>query len=254
MLCGQHIAVVVPALNEERHIASVIATMPGFVDRIWVVDDGSVDGTAACALRMTDRRLKVLHHAKTRGVGAALRTGYLAAFAAGADVVAVMGGDAQMDPRDLRSLVEPVATGIADYSKGNRLQHKDARRHMPMMRWIGNHLLSRMTRVATGLSMMDSQCGYTALSRTGVARMPMAQLWHGYGYPNDLLGWVAIAKLRVVDVPVQPLYGDEVSGIRIHHALALIPALLLRVMLRRALFACSTRARIRKLVQVAGRW
>ena len=254
MLRGLHIGVVVPALNEERHIAAVIDTMPAFVDRIWVVDDGSDDDTGKRALQRGDIRVEVLRHPRTLGVGAALQTGYAAAFEGGADVVAVMAGDGQMHPDDLLPLLQPVIMGTADYSKGDRLRHIDVRRRMPVARWLGNHLLSRFTRIATGLSAMDSQCGYTALSKAGAERLPMTSLWRGYGYPNDLLGWMAIAGLRVVDVPVRPLYRDELSGIRWRHALALIPALLLRVMVRRALYALRTRAGIRDLAQVAGRW
>jgi glycosyltransferase involved in cell wall biosynthesis len=252
MLRGLHIAVVVPALNEERHITAVIQTMPAFVDRIWVVDDGSRDTTSERALRSGDHRVEVLRHDRTLGVGAALRTGYAAAFSAGADAVAVMAGDAQMDPSDLLPLLEPVVSGVADYSKGNRLSHSDVRRRMPVMRWLGNHVLSHLTRLVTGLSTMDSQCGFTALSKAGAEHLPMSELWHGYGYPNDLLGWIAIVGLRVVDVPVRPIYGEEVSGIRLRHALALIPALLLRVGLRRALHALRARDRTRELAQITG--
>src|SRR4051794_41870094 len=98
MLGEAQIAVIVPAYNEELHIAGVLRVMPCFVDRILVVDDGSADCTADAARSVGDPRVQVLTHAQNRGVGAALKTGYRAAFDAGADVVAVMAGGGPTPP------------------------------------------------------------------------------------------------------------------------------------------------------------
>src|SRR5262245_32094575 len=122
MFRGQTVAVVVPAFNERDKIAATIRSIPGFVDHLIVVDDGSVDGTVAVARRQAARRrgaVEVLEHPANRGVGAAIATGYKRALALGAQVVAVMAGDGQMDPADLPRLLEPVVEGRADYAKGN---------------------------------------------------------------------------------------------------------------------------------------
>jgi hypothetical protein len=105
---------------------------------------------------------------------------------------------------------------------------------MPLSRFAGNHVLSALTRVATGFSVRDSQCGYTVIGQRALSALPLDALWEGYGYPNDLLGWLRLSGARVRDVVVRPLYGDEQSGIRLRHALLVIPFLLLRVWLRRA--------------------
>src|ERR1017187_5997857 len=120
MFKGHRVAVVVPAFNEACKIARTLRSIPGFVDQVIVVDDASADGTGRIAQRSQRRGLVVLRHDCNRGVGAAIATGYAAAFAAGADVSAVMAGDSQMDPADLLVLIEPVVSGRADYAKGNR--------------------------------------------------------------------------------------------------------------------------------------
>jgi dolichol-phosphate mannosyltransferase len=227
------VAVVVPAFNEERLIARTLRTLPPFVSHVVVVDDASTDRTAETALALGDARVEVIRHACNRGVGAAITTGYRAAFARGAEVCAVMAGDAQMDPDDLLVLIAPVLRGELDYAKGDRLSYPHARRHMPLPRWLGNGLLSRVTQLATGLPIRDSQCGYTALSRAAAAALPLEQLWPRYGYPNDLLGMLAERELRVGEVVVRPVYGDEISGIGLRHALFVVPYVLLRVLLRR---------------------
>lgn len=233
MLDGSQIAVVVPAYNERTRIANTLRSIPAYVDRVIVVDDGSRDGTSDAAAAVADERVDVVRHATNRGVGAALSTGYTRAFELGADVAVVMAGDGQMHPDDLRGLLAPLTTGLADYAKGDRLSHPEAFARMPLSRYLGNQVLSFLTRHATGLPLSDSQCGYTALHRRAHERMPMHALWRGYGYPNDLLGLLAREKLRVHDVVVQPIYAGEKSGVRLHHAVLVIPWLLLRVLARR---------------------
>ncbi|UJR79240.1 glycosyltransferase family 2 protein [Sandaracinus amylolyticus] len=235
MLESANVAVVVPAYNEARLIARALSGIPSFVDRVVVVDDASTDATAREAARTGDARVEVVRHARNRGVGAAIATGTRIAFDRGADVAAVMAGDAQMDPSDLERVVAPVARGEVDYCKGDRLSHPSVRRTMPPHRWIANHVLSRLTHLATGIPVRDSQCGYAAISRTAARRIELERMWPGYGYPNDLLGRAAAAGLRVGEVTVRPIYADEESGIGIHHGLIVIPLLLARTAITRHL-------------------
>src|SRR6185436_19291318 len=114
-----------------RLLGRTLAGMPAFVDSVWVVDDASDDGTWHAAAREDEPRVRRLRHAHNRGVGAAIVSGYVRALLDRADVIAVMAGDAQMDPRDLERVVTPVALGHADYVKGDRFRHPQVRR-MPL--------------------------------------------------------------------------------------------------------------------------
>lgn len=220
MLEGARIAVVVPAYNEAGRVGRVIATMPGFVDEVVVVDDGSDDGTAGEVERARDasrsRRVALVRHPRTQGVGAAIATGYGLALARGADVVAVMAGDGQMDPLDLERVVTPVIRGEADYAKGDRLAARARPLSMPLVRYLGIEALTVLTRVAAGYGeLRDSQSGYTAISAACLRALPLARLHPGYGYPNHLLILLGADRRRVVDVPVRPVYGDgEASKLR----------------------------------------
>lgn len=245
MYRNAQIAVVVPAFNESKHIAAMLRAVPEYVDQIVVVDDASVDDTLQEVRALRDPRVLVLCHAYNRGVGSALRTGYLRAIAEGADVIAVMAGDGQMHPDDLPALLAPVLEGHADYAKGNRLAHPEVLQRMPFTRLAGNLLLSWLTRLATGVRSHDSQCGYTALHRRAAEQLAWHELWPGYGYPNDLLGQLAERGARVCDVVVQPVYAGEASGIRLHHALLVIPYVLLRVVVRRVRARLPARVLVR---------
>jgi glycosyltransferase involved in cell wall biosynthesis len=214
------IHVIVPAWSEARLIEKTLAGIPDFVDRVVVVDDASPDETAERVRAFASKRVQLVVHGENLGVGAAIATGYRAALAAGADVMAVMAGDAQMDPADLERVIAPVVEGRADYVKGNRFRHAE-RRAMPLARRLGGGFLSSLTRLATGLPIDDSQCGYTALSARAARQLPLEALWPRYGYPNDLLVLLAERGLEVAEVPVRPVYRDETSGVRAWHVLTI---------------------------------
>lgn len=224
---AHRVAVIVPAYQEELLIAETLRGIPDFVDHIVVVDDASRDGTSQAVLDLPDPRITLLQHPENRGVGAALVTGYQFALERGADVMAVMAGDNQMDPTDLERILEPVCAGHADYVKGNRFVHAEVRR-MPWARRLAGRWLARLTRLTSGLDIDDSQCGYTALSSAAARRLPLSDLWPRYGYPNDLLLLLAGAGCTVQEVPVRPVYGREKSGLRPWHALLVARVILTR--------------------------
>lgn len=210
-LGGKNVAVVVPAHNEERLIGKVVGGMPPFVDRVVVVDDGSTDATAERASSSGGGRVLVIRHGSKRGVGAAIRTGYRTALEAGADVAAVMPGDAQADPADLHRLLAPVIEGRCDYSKGNRMADPGA---MPRIRRVGNRILSLLTRRALGHGgIRDAQCGYTAAGRDALGELVRLPFCDGYGYPNEILCSLLLSRRVVLEVPVRAVYADETSGI-----------------------------------------
>ena len=130
-------------------------------------------------------------------------------------------------------VLDAVIDGGAGYAKGNRLAWPGARDLMPLQRFAGNHVLSALTRVATQTTVADSQCGYSVLHRDAAAALDLETLWPRYGYPNDLLAQCAARGVRVVDVPVRPVYRDEVSGIGWRHALVVVPYVLGCGVLRR---------------------
>jgi glycosyltransferase involved in cell wall biosynthesis len=224
MLGASRIFVIVPAFREAPHIGAVLRTMPAFVDRVVVVDDHSPDATWEAARAVPDARVELIRHEENRGVGAAIVTGYRHALASPGgptDALCVMAGDGQMDPADLARVATPVATGAADYVKGNRFARLDTLRAMPPGRIIGGVAFSVATRWATGLRVWDSKCGYTALARAAAGRLPLGEVWPGYGYPNDLLGHAAAQGLRVVEVPVRAVYANETSGLRARHLIGI---------------------------------
>jgi len=230
MLEGKRVAVVVPAYDEEGLVVEVLRGVPDFVDRIYVVDDASSDGTGARARALGDVRIEVIRHDRNSGVGAAIVTGYRRALEEDVDIACVMAADNQMDPVELRGLVEPVARGEVEYAKANRLVSGEAWRIIPRTRYLGNAVLSLLTKIASGYwHVADSQAGYTAISRGALERLDLDRIYPRYGFPNDLLVHLNVQNARVRDVPSRPIYdiGEE-SGIRLRSVVPRISWLLLK--------------------------
>jgi glycosyltransferase involved in cell wall biosynthesis len=235
MFEGRRVVAVVPAYNEEKLIGRVLDTMPAFVDRILVVDDASTDATPSLLSAAQGRigeRLRVIRHPKNGGVGASIVTGYRAAVAEAQrnDLVVVMAGDAQMDPADLPRLLAPLARDQSDYAKGNRLFTGEAWKIIPRHRYLGNAVLSFLTKIASGYwHVADSQSGYTAITVEALRVLPLEKLYARYGFPNHLLVALNVFDFRVRDVPVRPVYNiGETSGIRLPRVIPTLSWLLFK--------------------------
>ncbi len=236
MLKDKKIGVVIPAYNEELLICKVIETMPDYVDKMIVVNDGSKDRTLEIlkGYQEKDSRIVIVDHVKNLGLGQSLIDGYLASTEMELDVVAVMAGDAQMAPSDLESVVIPVATGEADYVKGNRLLVDNVYNIMPKYRFIGNSVLTLLTKFATGYwNIIDPQCGYTAISMPALKKIPIQSMTKGYGYNADILNMLNLKNCKVKDVQVQPVYSLEKSKIRLHKYIPTVSILLTRLFFKR---------------------
>jgi glycosyltransferase involved in cell wall biosynthesis len=228
VLEGKQVAVVVPARDEEGLLPKTLAGIPDFVDRVYVVDDGSKDGTAAAA--EGGSRVALIRHEQSGGVGAAIVTGYKRALEDGVDVVAVMAADNQMDPADLDTLAGAVARGEVDYAKANRLFTGQAWELIPRTRYLGNAVLSMLTKIASGYwHVADSQSGYTAVGRDTLALLDLDRIYRRYGFPNDMLVHLNVVNARVRDFPSRPIYGvGERSGIKYRSVVPRISWLLLK--------------------------
>jgi glycosyltransferase involved in cell wall biosynthesis len=231
------IAVVIPAYRVTNHVADVIRGVPRWIKRIYVIDDACPDASGATAKAAGDPRVKVLRRDQNGGVGAAVKTGYRQALADGYDIVVKMDGDDQMDPAYLEALLKPIATGHADYTKGNRFRDLKALRQMPRVRLFGNSVLTFLVKAASGYwHMMDPTNGYTAINRDALERLELDRISDGYFFESDMLIRLNIAGAVVEDVSIPARYGDEESSLHIPSIMPVFIYRLIRGMGKRILF------------------
>jgi dolichol-phosphate mannosyltransferase len=236
MIRGRLVAVVVPAYRVESQIAPVLRAMPRLVDRIYVVDDASLDSTAHRAESVKDERVEVIRHGINQGVGGAVVTGFRAALSSGADLIVKCDGDGQMDPRDIPALVAPLVQERAEYAKGCRFHHGQEFKSMPWVRRLGNIGLTFLTKLASGYwHVLDPQNGFVAIRAGALRQLPLDSLARGYFFENDMLIRLNTIEARVIDVPLPAHYGDERSSLSPWRSLIDFPPRLLRGFLRRVL-------------------
>lgn len=232
MLENARVSVVVPAYCEETQIEQVIVSMPSFVDHVIVVDDASPDRTAEIVrgLMPAHPSVELIVLEKNAGVGAAIVRGYERSLELGVDVAAVMAGDGQMPPDELADICRPVIRGDAEYSKANRLVWGDSWTTIPRKRFVGNAMLTVLTKIASGYwQITDSQTGFTAISAAALRGIDLKAMYPRYGYPNDMLVRLNVVRARVIDVPSRPVYGvGEQSKLKIGTVMPRMAMLLLK--------------------------
>jgi glycosyltransferase involved in cell wall biosynthesis len=194
------IAVVVPAKDEGATIGAVLdgiseVSVPGHDLHPIVVDDGSMDATAAIA---RGRGAEVVVHPENRGLGAAVRTGLRAAVASGAVAVAYLDADLEYAPEDIPNLLEPVLSGRAGYVLGSRF--RGGVRGMRLYRRVGNYAFTALLVLITGKKITDGQTGMRAFSREAADR---AEIVHDYNYAQVLTLDLLRKGFRLEEVPIR---------------------------------------------------
>jgi glycosyltransferase involved in cell wall biosynthesis len=200
----QKITVILPAYNEEVAIGSIVLLTRKYADSVIVVDDGSSDRTADVARKAG---AEVIVHEVNKGKGRALKTGFTAAVALGADIIVTMDSDGQHNPADIPKLVEPILKGEADMVNGSRyLNGLD--KNTPAYRRVGQTILDEVTNLNSGLHITDSQSGFRAFaaSTKGVFRFTAK----GMAIESEMLADAGRHGLRITEVEISVRY--DVDG------------------------------------------
>ena len=233
------IAVIIPCYRVAGTIARVVAGIGGNVWRIYCVDDASTDDTVPViqSLAASDSRIRLLQRMRNGGVGAAVLDGYAAARADGADVLVKIDGDGQMNPEFIADFAAPILAGEADYVKGNRFFDIETVKRMPTRRLIGNAGLSFLAKVSSGYwDLFDPANGYTALHAGVSGLLPAARIHKRYFFESDMLFRLGTLRARVVELPLEAIYGNETSHLNDWYCLLTFPFLHLRNTIKRVLY------------------
>lgn len=237
MYKGLKLSIVIPAYNEQKLIVDTVKGVPAYVDRIIVVDDGSKDKTAEIVKKMqkNNKRIELILHVVNKGLGSAIVTGYKKSLADGFDATIVVGGDNQMDLKELPTFLEPIVNKEADYVKGNRFLN-ESWRLMPFPRLLGNVVLSAIEKPATGYwKIFDSHDGYTVINKRALKAVNWDDAWTGYAYNVDFLARLNVVGMKAIDVPRQAIYlpGERQSQIKILKYMLMAIPLIIRTFLWR---------------------
>ncbi|EKF87142.1 glycosyltransferase family 2 protein [Methanobacterium formicicum] len=222
------IITIIPAYNEENTIAHVVNGVKKYSD-VLVVDDGSTDETSALAITA---KSNVLKHNKNIGKGAAIKTGLKSAISDDYDLMVLLDGDCQHDPRCIPLLLDGME-GV-DLLIGSRFLNMPPQ-HMPLQRRLSNGITTRLIRFVTGYHITDSQCGFRVISKKA-APFFVDIPYNDYVYESEVLCRASENNLVVSERPIQCIYGNEKSYVRTRHVVHYVMftlRLLVRKLLRR---------------------
>ena len=239
MMGSAKIAVVMPCFRSRGQVAAVIAKLPDFIDRIYLVDDACPDKTGEFALsQISDSRLMLITHAVNQGVGGAMVSGYRAAIDDRVDVVVKIDSDGQMDPALIATFVAPILDGQADYTKGNRFFELASLSGMPRLRLFGNAVLSLVNKFSSGYwDVMDPTNGFTAIHTKILRRIPLDKIAKRYFFESDMLFRLGTMRAVVMDMPMVSVYADEESNLRVGSVLLDFPGRYLSRFLKRVFYS-----------------
>jgi glycosyltransferase involved in cell wall biosynthesis len=189
------IGLLLPAYNEAENIADVLKRLPEYLDFILVVDDGSVDQTAAIA---ADLGAKVISHKSNRGVGATFQTGVVAMRNADVDIMVNMDSDGQFNSGDIVKLIDPIVDGKADFVTASRFMDKDLIPEMSGIKKWGNFRMARLISWLIGQKFYDVSCGFRAYNREVLFRL---NLFGSFTYTQESFIDLAFKGVTIKEVP-----------------------------------------------------
>ena len=194
------IVVALPAFDEEKYIASIVVKATRYADTVFVLDDGSLNGTTREAI---EAGAEVVQHLENKGYGATIQDILSSMRGSDFDVLVIIDADGQHDPDDIPKLVKAIEDGY-DLAIGCR-----AGRDVPFYRRIGGTTLSVFTWLLSGFWVRDSQCGFRAYSRKAVELIHPKE--NGMAVGSEVVALGAWNGLKIKEVPISVKYLDDSS-------------------------------------------
>ncbi len=206
----ERIIAVIPALNEEGKVGKVVSRIreeaSEYIDKILVIDDGSVDNTRTEAERCG---ATVISHDFNRGAGAAIRSGIDYALKNNYDIMVVMGGDDQDNPDEIKRLLSPILNDDFDFVQGSRYMAGGKRVDIPLFRWITTGLYSLLFKVIMKFPISDGTNGFRAF-KMSLFNNKAINIWQSwldrYELEPYLFYKVIELDFKVTEAPVTKMY------------------------------------------------
>ncbi len=197
------IIAIIPALNEEVSIGSIVLKTKDYVDKVIVIDDGSTDNTADIAKRAG---AEVIKHTKNKGKGSAFKTGFEFAKQNGTKIIVTIDADGQHNPEEIPKIIAPISAREADMVIGSRYLNGN---NIPYYRRIGQRILDHTTNLNSGMRVTDTQSGFRAFSVDKISAFKFNQ--NGFSIESEMLVDAANAGLKIKEVDIGVRYDVDCS-------------------------------------------
>jgi glycosyltransferase involved in cell wall biosynthesis len=198
------LSVVVPCYNEQATLAVCVQRLLEIQDadlslEIIIVDDGSSDDSTnlAQALSAGHAEVRLVRHERNMGKGAALRTGFREASG---DFVAVQDADLEYEPQDLKRLLGPLRSGVADVVLGSRFLSYGAHRVLYFWHSLGNAFLTLASNIFTDLNLTDMETCYKVFRREIIQAIEIEE--DRFGVEPEVVAKMARMRVRIYEMGI----------------------------------------------------
>ncbi len=195
----------IPAFNEEKNIAAIIAKLADIADSLIVCNDGSSDLTSDIAEKMG---AFVINHEKNLGYGAAIRSIFLKAKELDGDILVTFDADGQHRIEDIEKVTKPIIDQESDLVIGSRFLDENEK-EVPKYRKVGINVLTKITNATIKKQLTDSQSGFRAYSKKVLNELNPAEL--GMGISTEILIKASTKNFRISEVPIKIIYDGDTS-------------------------------------------
>ena len=212
------ITVVIPCYRVKDYVLNVISSIPNYVSKIICVDDKCPENSGKFIKEQCkDNRVLVLFNKKNLGVGGATLKGFQEADRLNSDVILKIDGDGQMDANLISKFVQPILENKADYTKGNRFTNYENLLKMPILRLIGNIILTFLTKLSSGYwNIFDPTNGFICIHRNVFNLLAHEKINHRFFFESDMLFRLYLIKAKILDIPIKTIYNESKSNLVIY--------------------------------------
>ncbi len=210
------VIVVMPAYNAAETLVDTYRRIPAeHVDQVILVDDGSIDDTAAIAQQLD---LELIVHPHNAGYGANQKTCYMEALRRGAEIVIMLHPDGQYDPQIIPQMIEAVRSGKGDFVLGSRFipPRSALEGGMPRYKYYSNRFLTAIENLVMGTKLSECHTGYRAYSRELLLTVPFLRNSNDFVFDTEMIFQAHLFGFRFAEVPVSTRYFNEASSISFH--------------------------------------
>lgn len=220
---SNRLLIYVPAYNAATTIQKTLGRIPATIrdsaTEILVVNNASTDTTASIVSEMQKEgsipNLRLVTNPKNLGYGGSQKVAYQRAIDEGYNVVAMVHADGQYAPEVLPKMLDPVFKGDTDLLFGSRIKGNPLKGGMPIIRFLGNRVLTGIQNLLLGLSLSEYHSGYRIYSVAALKKIPFKNLADDYHFDTEILICFQAFGLRIKETPIPTFYGDEPNFVNI---------------------------------------
>ncbi len=212
---NKKICIVIPCFKVSEEIKNVLYKIDyKIVDKVFVVDDACPDNSGQIVKNLNLEKIEIIFSKKNLGVGGATLLGFKKALEENYDIIFKLDGDGQHDPKYIIDFKKVFENENINYCKGSRFLISDEKKKIPIIRFLGNIVLTYITKKICKIqNITDAVNGYLAIDSKILKKIELEKVCPDYFFEEDLLFKLSFYDLKIKEIPIKTIYFENRSGL-----------------------------------------